>query len=223
MAITHIATASAAGGSSSATTGSVDSTGADLAVIFSARLAFAGVTFSDSKGNTYTALTSVRHSIFDHSLAYCLNPTVGSGHTFTTSGASEPSVECELFGGVDAYDQESGFGGATLTPQPGSITPPEDGCLFVTGLNADNNSSWSINSSFTLAASINSSPGTYAGSASAYKIQTTAGAENPTWTATGNANTVTTMATFTPTAGGGGGGFIDNTTPILRHIFGMAG
>lgn len=204
MSVTLIANAAAGGGSTSATTGAVDSTGANLAVVPGGRL-FSSITWSDSKGNTFTALSTYTHSIFGGSLAYCLNLTVGSGHTFTGSG-TQPAVGASLFSGVDAYDQESGSGGGgSSTRQPGSITPPSDGCLFFTGFTADNNNYWAVDSGFTLAGSIDNSPGTHFSVAWAYKIQTTAAAENPTWTEVGsNNNNIAFMATFTPAAGGGG-------------------
>lgn len=224
MAITHIASATAAGGNASATTGSVDSTGADLAVI-SVGTFFGSWSFSDSKGNTYTALTNYTSGLFNQQQAYCLNPTVGSGHTFTVGNSADvqPGVGASVFAGVDSYDSETGTSASANTTTTGSITPPEDGCLLTTGFMNDGGSSWSVGSSFTLAGSINANPGTNQGAAWGYKIQTTAGAENPTWTSNGNNNCRASIAVFLPAAGGGGGGFIDNTTPILRHIFGMAG
>jgi hypothetical protein len=82
---------SSVAGSNGGTTTSINTSTANLIVAeVASYYPSAEPTFSDNKGNTWILLT--RH--FDSSLIssnriyYCINPTVGSGHTFTLSGAS---------------------------------------------------------------------------------------------------------------------------------------
>lgn len=106
------------------------------------------------------------------------------------------------FSGTGSFFQESAGGstvGAGTTCQPGSITAPQNGCLFVTALAYDGSGGPpTINSGFTIL---------QAGEniAIAYKIQTTAAAENPTWTSDeelGDAiGAAAVMAVFRPATG----------------------
>lgn len=76
--------------------------------------------------------------------------------------------------------------------QPGSISPAEDGEVFVVGWGRNDASVLTINSGFTLATQTGYVPGEGITVGIAYKIQTTGGAENPTT----NSDGVTVMATF---------------------------
>lgn len=175
----------AAGGSTSA---SITTTGAKLIVLSVTYYhdSAANVVVSDSKSNTWTALTARSSSSAGLRLYYCINPTVGSGHTFTASGSATyatimaQAYSCDT---TPVYQAETGASlGSVTSGQGGSITPSENNCLIVTGLNAWYASgSFSIDSGFTISDSAPEVGGASFGSAFAYKIQTTAGAENPTW------------------------------------------
>ncbi len=65
------------------TSGAITTTGANLIVVNVGSYSVNPATFGDSKSNIWTALTlqSVTSGVQTR-LYYCVNPTVGSGHTF---------------------------------------------------------------------------------------------------------------------------------------------
>jgi hypothetical protein len=191
--VTH---ATGNGASGSITTANANTTGAKLIVVsvswFSGTCAV-----SDNKGNTYTALTAHgdNSGIYSNRLFYCVNPTVGSGHTVTATG-NFVVVNMEAFsltgGGSPTFDTQSGYNHNsvnTTTFHPGSVTPAGNNELFVTS------ASWNISgitstidSSFTITDQSQQGGNALSGGL-AYKIQTTSGSENPTWTFSGTVNT----------------------------------
>lgn len=192
----HIAADLATGG----TSGTFVSTGSDLLVM--AVGFFSGdPVISDSKGNTWTQIANYDFFGIAHIwLLYALNAIVGSGHT-VTSGTNRSAIAVGGFSGSDLtapYDtpnqngQMTGSGSATV--QPGSITPSVNNCLVVSGLYFESGTLSSIGSGFTVFDT--QQPGN-SGVSLAYKIQTTAGAENPLWTAsTGNTRIGAEIASF---------------------------
>lgn len=200
-AIAHVVTTTAkASVSTTVTTSAVDTTGANFIAVISSTYHTGSVAVTDSKGNTYTSLT-MRSQVSGPTVQihYCASATVGSGHTFTLTGVGiYPTIEVSAFSGVHAapFDQESGSASAasSTTYQPGSITPSQDGCLLVTGI-CTNSTTHTINSSFT-ATSADLSSGIHQGGGIAHKIQTTAGAENPTWTWATSSDKAAAMASF---------------------------
>ena len=199
MAYAHIRTASKAG---TGTTSAVDTTGADLIVAFVASYNDTP-TPTDSKGNTYTALTlrsggsdaNVKGRMF-----FCAAPTVGTGHTFTTSSSAVSSAYLAFSGSAASpLDQQS----TAAATQPGSVTPTENDELLVCCYgDASSANPTAINSSFTLEVTI-------AGQSSiqplgaAYLIQTSSAAVNPTWTVSNIYSAVSCIATFKAAGGGG--------------------
>ena len=128
-----------AAGTSTATTAAVDTTGAKLIIII-ASWYDTSATVTDSKGNTYTALTDYKDSsTVEHCrIFYCINPTVGSGHTFSLT--ADYSVICaaafSYSGGTPAFDVETGYNhsGATVSSfNPGSVTGTGSAPLYVVG------------------------------------------------------------------------------------------
>lgn len=210
MTIAHVVSTSAGStGGTTVTTSGVDTTGADLLV---AVVSYYGQTgtgdpaFSDSKSNSWTALTA-RELGFNNAavkIFYCKPTSVGSGHTFTAAATnSYPTVSVSAFSGAKAtspFDQESGTAtnSASTSYQAGSITPSEDGCLLVAGVTTDG-TSHTINSSFNATATDKLSSNRMGGGI-AYKVQTTAGAENPTWSWTGSTMRAAALASFKPAA-----------------------
>lgn len=195
--VAHISKAlGAAGGTSDA----IDTTGATLAIIGVVSYTAIG-SVSDSKGNTWTPLTlygdagTTRQARF----YYCVNPTVGSGHTFSTSGTLT-SIFVLAFSGNAAtpFDRENGAGtDGTTTFQPGSVTPSQANEIVVSMVgyfSSDVNAT--INSGFTRVDVTDFNSGSNLAGAIAWKQQTSATSENPTWTIGSSADGVANIATF---------------------------
>lgn len=200
MAIAVLHHLSTAGNSSAATTSAVDTTGANLIVVaIGSYVPNGAAAITDSKSNTWTALTARASTNARVRLYYTVPSSVGSGHTFTsTATGAFPFCSVVVMSGAHAspFDQESGGNAASGTSsQPGSITPSENNCVLITGLNFYTGNTATINSSFTRQATNYGVSNNLAGGI-AYKIQTTAGAENPTWSWTGSAENATAMASF---------------------------
>lgn len=181
-----IASVQATPGANGGTTGAIDTTGAKLIVIHVASFR-ALESISDSKGNTWIPGT-VRGDfglIRFSQCFYVLNPTVGSGHTFTVPGLNfYPVIDVLAYDNDVAFDAESGAGsnGAVATIQPGGVTPAGNNGLFITGVCAGLVSIPSIDSGFTLRLSTANGAANNMQAGVADKQQTTGGAENPTWT-----------------------------------------
>lgn len=208
MAIALVASTSATGTDSSVTTGSIDTTGATLLVICIAVDGGATPTISDSKSNTWTALTASTQTV-KTILYYVANPTVGTGHTFSNTGAFNfCSLFVQSFSGVTTtspFDQQNGStgtGSATLVV--GSVTPSENNEVVVVGLGFNESGTpISINGGFTETSEQNFGSGNNYGGAMAYLIQTTAAAAAPTWTRGANVGAMASRsATFKAAASG---------------------
>jgi len=211
------------------TTGSADTTGANLLLLaVGSHSSGPTVTVSDSKSNTWTGLTEYQPGGggSEIKIFHCLSPSVGSGHTFTATGnASFSALAMFAFSnsGASAFDKESGLGDdGTLTDiEPGSVTPAADNALLVSALVvAAPLSAIGIGSSFTLQEAEDYTPGESMGVAFAYKIQTSAGAENPTWTWGGNGTNLAASIAVFNLAGGGGGGIIQQAMHYYQHLNG---
>lgn len=189
-------------GGNSVTTGSITTTGATLLVaVLTDYDAFSAGAISDSKGNTWTTLTT-SNNVSRCRIAYVANPTVGTGHTFTStqSGEFQPALCVAAFSGVvttSPFDQQNGttFSGAT-TSSPGSVTPSAANELLIAGIGFDSSNTVSIGSGFTITNQVNSVPDAHIGAALAYKIQTSATAENPAWSWSSSSNGAVRIATF---------------------------
>lgn len=196
MAYSLVAKATSTGNANSATTSAINTTGANLIVLGVGSFSFTGEpTLSDSKGNTWTGLTARTSGNARLRIFYCISPTVGSGHTFSTSGTSSLSgivVQAWSGGATPAFDAQSGAAGV----QPGSISPAEDNELLVVFGASDDplqtRFPTGINSDFQVA---DIGSGILGSLASAYQIQTTATARNPSWTPAGSVD-VSAMAAF---------------------------
>jgi len=212
MAIAFVFSESKGTAINGGTSDAVDSTGANLIVIGIHRYTTATLTVSDSKGNTYTALTSYQASgMAGIRWYYCLAPTVGSGHTFTIAGTGVyPTITAMGFSGVKTsspFDAENGATGANGTSrQPGSVTPAENGSLIIAGM-AFNGAvtSPSVNSSMTLQENAPYLASNYMGALAAYYIQPTATAINPTFSWTTSVNNSSAICVFKPEPAAGTG------------------
>jgi len=208
MAIAKVVSVYKSGGSGGGTSSAVDTTGATGIYIGYALYDNPGtVSVSDSKGNTYTALTQSGGVGSYVRLYYCQNPTVGASHTFTVTGTAifvafgALAVSGSLT--ASSFDVESGGTASSTTVQPGSVTPSQDNEILVTAVSFNVINTASINSSFTLDGQLNYSIGVNIGLGLAFKIQTTAGAENPTWTVGSSCALTTRIASFKAAVAGG--------------------
>jgi hypothetical protein len=213
MAITAIAgtIAGSSGGGAAVTTGSIDTTGATLLVVAIGTYYTSAPVVSDSKSNTWTALTDRAGTNIHTRLYYCKSPTVGTGHTFTgTNGYN--SIAVYAFSGTDGSDAESENGATTasaLSLSTGSVTPTVNGSLLVSSVSGYYHVSMSINSSFTYQ-TINFGAGAYASTGLGYLVQGTAGAINPTWSWSEGSDCAVAIAVFKPSSGGA-------AKPVLFH------
>ena len=192
----------------SMTTDAIDTTGATFLVA-----AFAGAnrvpTISDSKGNTWTGPLTRREGAGMWSmLYYCVNPTVGGGHTFTCAATALYGTVCvAAFSGVattSPYNTESNGGSASLTTSvnSGSVTTVDNGALVISAVNNRSASIHpTIDLSFTVAVSgrMNEGGSDHTGAALAYLEKATAGACSPTWSSSASALSTCVMADFDPT------------------------
>lgn len=213
MAYSHIASLVEGLGSGGGTSSALNTSGADIIFVgVSSYQANAQPTLTDSKSNTWTALTASEYSgLVRTRIYYCVGPTVGSGHTFALSGAASYSgVGVAAFSGgkqTSPFDVEAGANNASTSHQSGSVTPSEDNEIVIASVSTEISSgSWSPNGGFTLVGAVNFSGGAYWGLGLAYLIQTSAAAANPTWSGwSGSLAMAGTNATFKAAAGGGGG------------------
>lgn len=204
------------------TTGSLNTTGADLIVLCVGYYSGGGgtATVSDSKGNTWTGLTartggSGTGSDETSRIFYCSNPTVGTGHTFTVTSvtaATYPTIGALAVSGAKTasspFDVENGAGSVDVTIQPGSITPAVHGSLVFSSINSGSGGDVTGNSGLTVL-SVPASGSI--GGGFGYKVQNPAAAINPTWNFAFAYN-ASAIAAFAPavaaTPPGGGGGLL---------------
>lgn len=209
--VTHVESGTNSNGTTSS---SIDSTGGNFIAIGTTQYEPVGApTLSDSKGNTYTALTrEVNSSNQANRISHCANATVGSGHTFTLSGTGQfPSLSACVFSGVKTaspFDQQNGNHNSAVTSLvTNSVTPSEDNeLLFTTSTIIDGTGAstvGTINGGFTLIGSLGLGLGNYYGIQTAYLVQTAAAAANPTWSWTGSFDALARIATFKAAPGGG--------------------
>lgn len=222
MAWTLVANIAVTGDTDGAMTGNIDTSGADLIVLgVASYVGNSAPTISDSKTNTWTALTKQSTgSGGSIQLYYVQAPTVGTGHNFTTSGAGSYSgVVVAAFSGSQAspFDVEQGATTGSVTSiAPGSITPTTTTTLMLCGvqtnLNTDFGSAATIDSSFVITDRVSSVPALSYAFGLAYKIKTDANAENPTWSWTSTYEATCRIAAFKAAAGGARGLF--RTPPV---------
>lgn len=199
-----------------AATSAIDTTGANLIILAVNRFFVGAQTVSDNKGNTYTALTlwpNASPTAENLRMYYVYAPTVGSGHTFSvTSSPGDscyPSLEVAAFSGASAspFDQQNGTSSITTgtSRQTGGATPSENNELVIAAMmcgTAGRPSAASIDSSFVITSQQAGVTSQCVGGALAYKIQTSAGAENPQWSWSGSSTNLAAIATFKAAAGG---------------------
>lgn len=206
MAIAFVASAMAQSTNANDVTVTIDSTGANLLVvslsIWQGRSAYS---FSDSKGNTWTALTEYGAINPQTKQWYCLNPSsVGASHSFTITGTGggAPSLAVHAFSGVGAFDSEGGNNANATSVATASLTPGADGAAFVAVLSYPSTSGSEAGAgTYSGFANLNVT-GNAMGIATSYYIQTTAAAASETFT--GNSQQrQTSHCCFTPSVAAG--------------------
>lgn len=202
MAWALVANTIKGGTDSSVTTDAIDTTGASLIVVSIARDTNSNqLNFSDSKSNTWNLFAYAVQGSTSSLLYWTRATSVGSGHTFSNTGAFNFStLAVAAFSGNAPFiitDQKSSAGASSTTILPGSITPTQDNELVVTSLAFSGaGTPVSINGGFTETNEIDFNSGIYYGNALAYLIQTSAAAANPTWTRTNSSPLASTIASF---------------------------
>lgn len=186
------------------TTTGIDTTGSNF-IIVSVNLgnATSTGTLTDSNSNTWNALTQYTGSFSDRYIQffYAKSATVGASHTFSISGTSNfPSLGIAAFSGVDTstpFDVENGnANGFNNSVQTGNVTPAGANELIFTSLNHDNSDTPTINSSQTILDTLAGGGFGHQGHLTAYEIQTTGTARNPTWSWTNSDRNVANIAAF---------------------------
>jgi hypothetical protein len=210
MAFSLVASVTAGPSSGGGATAAINTTGATLLVISASWYGNGNpaVSFSDSKGNTYTLATlqaSGTANNMRQQFAYCLSPIVGTSHTFTVSGGSAfPAIIAYAFSGMAAFQIQSGAGGNVASLATGSVTPSSNGALVLTGIVWNNSvlpgSIAVAPSGFAITTKEGVASTCFPGAA-AYVVQATAAAINPTWSWTGTleAAASTIVVTEVPT------------------------
>jgi hypothetical protein len=176
------------------TTGAMNTSGATLLVAVVSQYATSPLTgtLSDSKANTWQALTAYESGSTNGNIViyYAYNKaggplSVGSSHTVTLSGGQLAAVEVMAFSGTlttsDPFDVQNGATSSNSSNpfQPGSITPSQSNELIITGYGA-NATSRAINAGFTVTDFVDY--GSTTGGGAAYLVQGIAAAVNPSWT-----------------------------------------
>ena len=206
-------TSSGGSGSATNTTSAINTTGADLIVVFLAYNLGSTVTLSDSLGNSWTGITSISDGVTVTAIMYyCHAPTVGAAHTFSVSGSNN---YCSMF--VEAWSGSASSGtldqqGTTFSSSnvlsllSTSITPAVAGELIVTGIawGASSEASVTVNDGLTQPdAALVTGSGNYYSSGAAYLVQSVAAAIAPTWSwASPSSSCATIIVSFEPGAGG---------------------
>jgi hypothetical protein len=195
------------------TTTGTDSSGCTLIVVFvSQDTAAQGIT--DSKGNTWTASTAQTGGAGFNTTGkflYCVNPTVGTGHTFSAAVAYG-SIFAFGYTGNAASPFEQFSGQSQVTPGTnsvaGSILPTEDNCLVLAAVGTgDATSGYSVDAYVTIIADIHGATGTNYGGVVGEDIQTTATFDAPTFSWTGTATRYGVMISFKPLVASAGGNY----------------
>lgn len=186
-------TSAVSGDTNSVTTGSIDTTGADLLLVcIGDRFDVTKTTLSDNKSNTWVEKTSYgvtsggRARIF---YATNVSGKVGSGHTFTATGSlAYPAITVRAFSGAhltapeDLNDGANTPNSATTAQAASGITPSANNYLVVacTSWNGDT-AVPTINGGFSAPDGAGFGSGVNFGVAASYLIQTSAALARPTW------------------------------------------
>jgi hypothetical protein len=194
--------------SNNVTTASINTSGSTILFVIVADWVGAATTVTDSKTNTWNPRVNQAANDTQVQLYYAINPTVGSGHTFTgTSTGGFPALAVLAFSGGDTsapFDVQSagGAGGSVTSVAAGSLTPSAANDVLIAGsaMGTAGVTVSSVDAGFTLLDNLAATANAY-GVASAYQIQTTATARNPTFTLSGSTNAAAVLNAFKEAVG----------------------
>lgn len=189
------------GANNGGTSPAIDTTGSTLLVCGTSISHLSTSVVSDSKSNTWIALTRKDTSTSQTSqIFYCFTPTVGTNHTFTIGPAGGFETMCiATFSGLTAFDKQSGNvnDGVASTIKPGALTPTAINSLVITAVGMTTLAgAASIDGGFIISDQIPFNSGLYFGTGLAYILQTSIAAADPTWTVPSSTNQAATMAVF---------------------------
>lgn len=208
MAIAFIASNSGGGSDTGfSNQAPLDSTGADFLVAL--LVSFLGPNISDSKGNSWTAITPTGQADDPEiTLYYSIPSTVGTSHTLSSS-ALYSAVSWAAFSGVlQASPAEGAYTYNDVTgasAQPGAILPSENGSIWITGYGGRATTPGaSIDAPFTADVGYLFEFGNSYAVGIGWDIQTTATSRDPTWTPPSSTRNVVMGQVFKPAGGGGG-------------------
>lgn len=191
MSWTLVDKVAAGAGATNVTTGAITTTPATVLTAFVSSYQNAvnavGAGVSDSKFNVWIPLPDYGQTQRHSGFYYCLNPTVGAGHTFTFTGLGDEiavTIQVQAWAGSSpAFDHEDG----KLAPSSGAslvmnaFTPLHASTLIVAGLTNLSSTTGTPDSGFTVANNPLS-----LGLADAYLVQGSPAAVTLTWTFTGS-------------------------------------
>lgn len=193
------------------TSGAISTTGATLLVAAAGYTAASSIAFpniSDNQSNNwglpYIPGNNGGSNTGTIALWFVSSPTTAASHTFTCGGSGFESLCVAAFSGtpttftVDSPGASSGATGTSL--QAGSVTPSVDNSLLIAALAFRVAATVSIDSGFTITDQNPFSSGVAVGTALAYLIETSAAAQNPTWSWTGSAIANAILVSFRPLA-----------------------
>jgi hypothetical protein len=170
-------------------------------------------TFTDNKGNTWTALTTHASTApYKNLIYYCVAPTVGTGHTFSLAGTNIfGAIAAASFSGSGTVTNDAQNGASSSAASAiacGSVTPAHNNELIIAGLVQNGTVAATIDSGLTIIEHIEAASSVREGVALAYLIQSAAAPVNPTWSGTfnvGGGTEAASIATFSFATGAGGG------------------
>ncbi len=194
--VAHVTAQSSGGGTF--TSSDINTTGADT--IFVVKSWYQGgtePTLTDSVSSTSNtwvcSLASYTEAtVNSERLCYAKNATVGANHNFTMTGAVAYAgiAVLAVSGGhlTSPADQHDGLATSGVNYTGHTITPSEDNEIVIVGLGTTGDT---ISMSGYTVYAANYNAGNAEGVAIGFKIQTTAGSENPSWTVS---NQITDLA-----------------------------
>ena len=183
----------------SVTTTGINTGGADMIiVVLDCELLDNAHTITDSKSNTWTALTKYNNGARAVRAFICLGPTTDSSHTFSFSVVSpetQPTLHVLAVSGADQGTQPDKSATSQNNQLP-STTPSANNELVITYICTRNTPPLgSAPTGYTAAGTIFNSTANADGGGLAYLIQTTAAATAPLWGAN-DANRITGLNSF---------------------------
>lgn len=194
----------AVGGFGGGSTGAIDTTGAGLLIAVTSYYLGTGETLTDSKSNTWNALTVSTSANSKCNIYWSKPSSVGSSHTVSFTGSSiYPTVAFAAFtlGAASPFDQESQRTSTSTSALSNTITPTVDNELVIAGVTVAANGltiSAPTGGFTTIGSTTSGVGGTNMGGGAAYLIQTSAAAIGtaPAWTLSGSTEWTTKTASF---------------------------